>query len=270
MKITQKLISASKYSLKCPYEMTPTRIVVHNTANDASAQNEIAYMQKNNNAVSFHYAVDDKEVVQGIPENRNTWNAGDGNGPGNRQGIAIEICYSKSGGQRFDKAEANAAKLIAQLLQKYNWSIDKVTKHQEYSNKYCPHRTLDLGWDRFLKMINQELGNKEVKDQILNKGEKFTIPGVFKVTKANAKLDAIACAELTGQPFKNYNYIDALPLIKTDKNKNVLDNQILDEGDYFIIPGTFTVLKVDIKTDAIYAKIGRRKTWIKAGPCYEI
>lgn len=48
----------------------------------------------NNNEVSFHYAVDDVEVVQGIPENRNAWHAGDkGNGKGNREGIAIEICY---------------------------------------------------------------------------------------------------------------------------------------------------------------------------------
>ena len=50
--------------------MAPTRVVVHNTANDAPAANEIAYMIRNDNEVSFHYAVDDQEVVQGIPENR--------------------------------------------------------------------------------------------------------------------------------------------------------------------------------------------------------
>lgn len=43
--------------------MNPTRIVVHNTANDASAKNEIEYMQNNNKQTSFHYAVDDKEVI---------------------------------------------------------------------------------------------------------------------------------------------------------------------------------------------------------------
>ena len=42
-------------------------ITVHNTYNDASAENEIAYMIRNNNEVSFHIAVDDKEAVQGIP-----------------------------------------------------------------------------------------------------------------------------------------------------------------------------------------------------------
>lgn len=95
------MITKDKYSLKCPYKMTPTRIIVHNTANDASARNEIKYMESNNHSTSFHYVVDDKEVVQGIPLDRNSWNTGDGaNGKGNREGISIEICYSKSGGSR--------------------------------------------------------------------------------------------------------------------------------------------------------------------------
>lgn len=158
MNARQMLVNPNKYNIKCPYGMTATRIVVHNTANDASANNEVRYMINNNNEVSFHYAVDDKEVVQGIPLNRNTWNAGDGNGPGNRQGISIEICYSLSGGDRFIKAEQNAAKLIAQLLKERGWGIDKVTKHQDYNGKYCPHRTLDMGWDRFLNMIKKEMG----------------------------------------------------------------------------------------------------------------
>ncbi len=103
-------------------------IVVHNTANDASAVNEIAYMISNNNEVSFHYAIDDKQIVQGIPENRNAWHAGDGrNGKGNRYGLSIEICYSKSGGSRFIEAEKLAAKFIASKLKEKGWGIDKVT-----------------------------------------------------------------------------------------------------------------------------------------------
>lgn len=74
--IRQDLVLGSKYDVKCPYSMTPLYITVHNTANDASAANEISYMKSNNNQVSFHYAVDDKEIVQGIQENRNAWHAG--------------------------------------------------------------------------------------------------------------------------------------------------------------------------------------------------
>lgn len=156
--IIKDIVAKNMYSIKCPYSMKATGIVVHNTANDASARNEIKYMITNKNEVSFHFAIDDIEVVQGIPLDRNSWNAGDGgNGTGNRKRISIEICYSKSGGEKFDKAEKLAAKFIAQLLKERGWGIDKVTKHQDYNGKYCPHRTLDLGWSRFLNMISKEL-----------------------------------------------------------------------------------------------------------------
>ena len=165
--IVKKIVPESRYYLKCPYEMTPTRIVVHNTANDAPARNEISYMTNNDYETSFHYAVDDKEIVQGLPENRNGWHASDGNGKGNREGIAIEICYSLSGGDRFIKAEQNAVDLIVDILNRYNWDIDKVTKHQDYTNKYCPHRTLDMGWDRFLNMINEKLSETRARPFIV-------------------------------------------------------------------------------------------------------
>ena len=171
MEIIQNLVSLSKYNIKCPYPMKAQFIVVHNTANDASAANEVAYMISNNNKVSFHYAVDDKQIVQGIPDNRNAFHAGDGvNGIGNRKGLSIEICYSKSGGEKFDKAEQLAAKFIAYKLKEYGWDISKVKKHQDFSGKYCPHRTLDLGWNRFLNMVSKEYelllkGGIEVEDK---------------------------------------------------------------------------------------------------------
>ena len=158
LNILQLLCPQNKYSIKCPYSMSPTRIVVHNTANDASALAEVSYMVGNNDEVSFHYAVDNNQVVQGIPENRSTWNAGDGNrGKGNREGISIEVCYSKSGGSKFIQAEKNAVDLIVKILKERNWGISQVTKHQDYSGKYCPHRTLDMGWQRFLNMVKARL-----------------------------------------------------------------------------------------------------------------
>lgn len=152
--IIQDLVSPYRYGLKCPHEMTAASITVHNTANDAAARAEVSYMRTNAMQTSFHVAVDDKEAVQGIPYNRNAWHAGDGNGPGNMTSIAVEICYSKSGGPRFERAERNAAELIAHMLTERGWGIDKVKKHQDWSGKYCPHRTLDMGWKRFLDMVS--------------------------------------------------------------------------------------------------------------------
>ena len=158
--IKQNLVAQDIYSIKCPYSMTAEFIVVHNTANDATAENEVAYMIGNKNQVSFHYAVDDQEVVQGLPIDRNAWACGDGaNGKGNRKGIQVEICYSKSGGTRFDEAEKNAAHFIATLLRERQWGIDKVKKHQDFRNKYCPHRTLDKGWNGFIQMIKSYLND---------------------------------------------------------------------------------------------------------------
>lgn len=149
---------SDKVEIKCPYAMTPTRIVIHNTANDAPAENEIAYMLSNSKETSFHFAVDDKKIIQGIDLNRNAWHAGDGNGKGNREGIAIEICYSKSGGERWLKALENAAELTAKLLKDYGWGIDRVTKHADYTNKHCPHRILDeYGWDNFLNLVKSKM-----------------------------------------------------------------------------------------------------------------
>ena len=170
MKIIQKLVPQSKYNVKCPYSMNAEFIVVHNTYNDAPAKNEVAYMIRNDNQVSFHYAIDDKEIVQGIPENRNAFHAGDGrNGKGNRKGLSIEICYSKSGGQRFINAEKLAAKFIASKLKEKKWGIDKVKKHQDFSGKYCPHRTLDMGWQRFLNMVQAELNALKGADKVADK-----------------------------------------------------------------------------------------------------
>lgn len=162
----QNLLPASKYPIKTPYSMTPQYITVHNTANDASAGNEIKYMITNNNQVSYHVAVDDKEVIQAIPFNRNAWHCGDGQGNGNRKSIGIEICYSKSGGARYAAAEENTVQYIAKLLKEFGWGIERVKKHQDWNGKYCPHRILsESRWNRFLKRIEEAMKPKNMVQQ---------------------------------------------------------------------------------------------------------
>ncbi|MGU8909775.1 peptidoglycan recognition protein family protein [Clostridium perfringens] len=186
MALTQLLISSSKYGVKCPYTMTPKGICIHNTANDASARNEISYMQSNNNEVSFHIAVDDQEAIQGLPLDRNAWHAGDGgNGQGNRNYIAVEICYSKSGGSRFEAAEKRAAKEVAALLKKYGWGTDKIKDHRSFSGKNCPHRT---NMSNFIKLVQSELT-----------GSSATPPGATGKVTVGSKVKVVGTHYATGQ-----------------------------------------------------------------------
>lgn len=180
MNVRQMLVSDRQVKVKCPYPMKAESYTVHNTYNDASANNEVSYMIRNSNQVSFHYAIDDIEAVQGIPEDRNAWAAGDGGtGKGNRSSIHIEICYSKSGGEKYRKAEKNAIKFIAQGLKAKGWGIDRVKKHQDWSGKNCPHRILDEGrWNSFLAEIEKELKGKPVEK-------------VSNAPKGNTKTDSI-------------------------------------------------------------------------------
>lgn len=168
MKIIQMLCPKNKYNVKVGGEMDPECITVHNTANDASALREISYMISNNNYVSYHYAVDDIQSVQGLPLNVSAWHAGDGRGPGNSKSIAVEICYSKSGGDQYTKAEDNAVDLIVYLLKRYNWGVDRVKKHQDWSGKYCPHRILDDGWGWFINKVIDRFKEVENVDDTLN------------------------------------------------------------------------------------------------------
>ena len=224
MEIVKDLVSSSKYSIKCPYSMTPKYIVIHNTANDASAKNEISYMKNNNNEVSFHIAVDDVEARQGIPFDRNAWHAGDGgSGKGNRYGIAIEICYSKSGGDKFTKAEKNAAKLAAQLMHERGWDISHLKKHQDFSNKYCPHRTLDLGWDRFKKMVQSELnalsGSSSSNSTSSDETYKLVVSCKIYMNAANAKNRKSSVGTYSAGTYYVFNKSDGM--INITKTKGV-------------------------------------------------
>lgn len=201
MELTKVTCPTNKIAIKCPYSMVPEGITIHNTANDASAMSEISYMLGNDLYVSFHLCVDDYRVVQGVEFNRNSFNAGDGaNGYGNRKTISIEICYSKSGGDRFIQAEKNAVQLIVYLMKLYGWGIDRIEDkrigmHQDRSGKYCPHRTLDMGRDRFINMIKTELANQTQSEEFSEEELKM----IEEMKKQIAEMDKRISA-LEGKP----------------------------------------------------------------------
>ncbi|WPK10609.1 N-acetylmuramoyl-L-alanine amidase family protein [Lysinibacillus louembei] len=203
----QSLLPASKYVMKAPFTMVAEYITVHNTANDASAANEVAYHNRNDNQISFHIAIDDKEVIQCIPFHRNAWHCGDGQGAGNRKSIGVEICYSKSGGARYEAAEENAVQYIASLLQQFGWGVDRIKKHQDWSGKYCPHRILEeKRWDSFKERIQKAL-DKEKKMDLLTPNGRAEIRALLK--KAREK-NIINKAIHTDKAIEQYDDIQLL------------------------------------------------------------
>lgn len=248
MNIVKNLVSESKYSVKCPYSMIPEFIVVHNTANDAPAANEIKYMISNDNQVSFHFAVDDKEVIQGLPLDRNAWACGDGaNGKGNRKGIQVEICYSKSGGARFENAEKNAAKFIAQLLKERSWGVDKVKKHQDFSNKYCPHRTLDKGWASFVNMIKDYLNE-------LNKPVQSTQSSSISVGD-KVKVKTTATHYATGQSMASFVKGTTYEVTKVVGNKLLLSTINSYVWDYDVDKVSYSTTAATASANSFLVKI---------------
>lgn len=157
----ENLVSSSKYSVKCPYSLTPEYITIHDTANSAAAANEISYMISNNNATSFHIAVDESYAIQGVPFNRNAFACGDGaNGGGNRKSISIEICRpTNSNRSLYDRAEENAVYVAARLLNQFGLGIDRLKRHQDWSGKKCPNVLIREGrWEGFKGRVQWVLG----------------------------------------------------------------------------------------------------------------
>lgn len=134
-------------------KMKPTSVTVHNTANpDSTARNNRDYFNNHEKAkASAQYVVDDKEIIRCIPEDEVAWHAG----PANIKSIGIEVCeFTDKERQR--KANENAAWLVADILKRYGWGIDKVKTHKDWTGKDCPRKLLPM-WSEFLTMIQKHL-----------------------------------------------------------------------------------------------------------------
>ena len=78
--VTIDLIDKSLYPYKCPYLMNkPQAIIIHNAATPsgtAKALNNALHNSKEYK--SWHFSVDDKDVIESLPLNRNAFATGDG------------------------------------------------------------------------------------------------------------------------------------------------------------------------------------------------
>jgi len=162
MEIVQDFIPENRGN-RPGYAMKPEFVTIHDTANpNATALNHAAYLSRNSIAerlpVSWHFSVDDMNIVQHLPCNESGWHAGDGNGTGNRRSIGIEICEFADTNRR-RKAEENAARLAAYLADKFSIPVECIVQHHHWTNKNCPRilRARAGGWEGFINMVKKNL-----------------------------------------------------------------------------------------------------------------
>ena len=201
--VTVDLVDMSLYPYKCPYLMNkPQAIIIHNAATPngtAKALNNALHNSKEYK--SWHFSVDDKDMIESLPLNRNAFATGDGAyGLGNRTGIHIEIAKDNDNDSKdeWKKARDNGARLAAELLYKYGLSIDCLKKHQDYkmtsgNYKYCPHKILDEGWDDFKSLVSQyldELSNpkKDDSNDTSDSNDKINFDGINQIIALILKL----------------------------------------------------------------------------------
>lgn len=159
LKITEQYIPKGSQN-RPAHPMSPKYITIHDTGNaskGAGAKNHAIYAGRGVNEVGYHFVVDDKNIYQLLPLNENAWHAGDGgNGTGNRQSIAIEICENPESNRA--TAEKNAQQLTAYLMKKCGIPLSNVKQHYDWNGKNCPHiiRARKNGWSDFVAAVKKE------------------------------------------------------------------------------------------------------------------
>ena len=228
----KQFVSKDKYPIKCPYPMKVSYITVHDTGNSGSAVSEIKYMVTNNHQVSFHLAVDEAEVIQGLPLDRNSWACGDGGeGTGNRQSINVEICRpTHVNNSLYMRAEENAAYVVARLLYANQLSIEKLKKHQDWSGKTCPNVLIKEGrWNHFKERVNtvlKAIRNGECSSELSSGTTEVTNSHSLYSVGDKVKVLASAKTYVTGEVIKEFVKGQTYEIMRVHDNKLLLSDII--------------------------------------------
>ena len=186
-------------------------IVIHDTGNSskgATAEMHDRYITNLNNdsgstSISWHYTIDDSEIIQHLPLDEVGWHAGDGGrvfgttwvngtktdclGGGNMNGIGIETCVDN--GSDYTRTMRLTAKRVAEMLIEFNLNIDRVKQHWHFSGKNCPQVMRENNrWDEFLNLVQIEYyGKTALKDVTFEwKSNSSFMDGTGRITSKQA------------------------------------------------------------------------------------
>lgn len=131
-------------------------ITIHETGNTSRGANARMHARYINNGseVTWHYTVDEHEIIQHYEHTVQCWHAGDGRGNGNLNSIGIEMCINSDG--NFNKTIDNTVKLVAHLMKLHNIPITNVVQHNHWNGKNCPSNIRSgkpITWNTFINKV---------------------------------------------------------------------------------------------------------------------
>jgi N-acetylmuramoyl-L-alanine amidase len=151
-------------------------IVIHWTANESKGANALAnrnYFNTTDRACSAHYIVDDKTILQCIPEDEVAYHVGatkytpigqsliEHTCSPNYFLLGIEMCVNSDG--TFAITYKNTVSLAAALLTKHNLSIKNLYRHYDITGKDCPKMLLEpASWNKFKAKVETELNKNSL------------------------------------------------------------------------------------------------------------
>lgn len=180
--ITQMPVDINPFSRPGTKLVKVKGIVLHYTASPkADADNIIRYFdnlkkQKKNDGIpdtfaSAHFAVDDTQIVQGIPEDEMAYEVGAksyteealrrlSSYPNNCT-IGIEMCIDANGNIS-EKTFQNTVDLTVYLLQKHKLTVNDLWRHYDITKKICPLPWVrnPNEWERFKAEVARRMGQK--------------------------------------------------------------------------------------------------------------
>ena len=145
-------------------------IVVHGSSvinQSRNAQSTSDYFCSRNRQESYHYYIDDLNIIQTIEDKNTALHSSDAgvNDITNENSISIYICNTNGGISL--KAEKKLIALLKYLLKKHNLSKNAVMRHFDVSGKLCPIGLSINNWERW-KHIMSSLGNEKPIEDLVN------------------------------------------------------------------------------------------------------
>lgn len=182
-------------------------IVCHYTGNiNDTARNNALYFRSNPIQTSAHFFVSEDTVYQSVRENHVAYAVGLGSRKQpyykwpsmwkkitNSNSISVEICGSKNSREGSVNTKDTAAKLVADLLEKYNLTPSCVFRHYDVTGKNCPAWAVDdpLKWLDFTIRVNNYFYGKG-GDEMTDTPENYELFKKWMTRYLNEREDSTA------------------------------------------------------------------------------